>query len=98
VIDNQKAQKIKLQKINDPLKKWAKEMKRIFTKEEVQMTKKHIQTCLISLVIKKMQIKTTLIFHLTSARMATIKSTNNNKCWQRCGEKEPSYTAGRNVN
>jgi hypothetical protein len=49
--------------------------------------------------IKEIQIKTTLRFHLTPARMATIKKTNNNKCWQGCGGgKEPSYTAGGNVN
>jgi hypothetical protein len=41
--------------------------------------------CSTSLVVKRMQIKTTLRFHLTAVRMATIKA-NNNKCWQRCGE------------
>jgi hypothetical protein len=49
------------------------------------MTSKYIKKFLNSLVIKEMQIKTTLRFHLTSVR---IKSNNNNKCWQRCGETE----------
>jgi hypothetical protein len=42
--------------------------------------------------------KTTLRFHLTPIRIATIKNTNENKCWQGCRKKEPSYTAGGNIN
>jgi hypothetical protein len=71
------------------MKKCANELNRAFSKEEVQMAKKHIKKCSVSLVIKETQIKTTLIFLLTPVRMSIIKSTNNNKCWQRCGKKEP---------
>jgi hypothetical protein len=51
------------------------------------MAKKHINKCSTSLATKEMQIKTMLKFHLTAVRMATIKNTNNNKCWKGCGGK-----------
>jgi hypothetical protein len=71
--------KLKSQKISDPMKKWANELNRAFSKEEVQIAKKHMKKCSISLAIKEMQIKATLRFHLTPVRIATIKNTNN-KC------------------
>jgi hypothetical protein len=69
------------------MKKWAN---KLFSKEEVQMDIKHMKKCSTSLALKEMQIKTTLRFHLTlsySLRIATIKKTTTNKCWQECGEK-----------
>jgi hypothetical protein len=51
------------------------------------MAKKHMKKCSPSLAIKEIQTKTTLRFHLTPVRIATIKKTTNRKCWQRCGEK-----------
>jgi hypothetical protein len=61
------------------------------------MAKEHMKKCSASLAIKEIQIKTTLKFHLSPIRIATIKTTTNNKCLRGCGEKEPSYPAGGNV-
>jgi hypothetical protein len=60
------------------MKKWANEPNRAFLKEEVQMAKKHMKKCSPSLAIKEMQIKTTLRFHLTPVRMATMKTQTTN--------------------
>jgi hypothetical protein len=51
------------------------------------MAKKHMKKCSLSLAIEKMQIKTTLRFHLMPVRIAIIKNITNNKCWGCCREK-----------
>jgi 1,2-phenylacetyl-CoA epoxidase catalytic subunit len=93
-----KLKKLNSPKFNDPVKNWANELNRAFSVDEVQMAKKHLKKCSTSLAMKEMQIKTTLRFHFTPVRMATIKNTNNNTYWQGCWEKELSYTPGGNVN
>jgi hypothetical protein len=69
------------------MKKWANELNRAFSKEEVLMAKKQMKKCSAFLAIKEIQIKATLRFHLTVASIATIKNSNYNKYWQGSGEK-----------
>jgi hypothetical protein len=78
--------KLNSPKINDPIKKWTKELNRTSSKEEIQKAKKHMKKCSPSLVIEEMQIKTSLKFHLTAVIVAIVKNTTN-MCWQGCGEK-----------
>ena len=84
---------LNIKKTNNPIQKWAEDLHRHFSKEDIQIASKHVRRCSTLYVIRKMQIRTAMWYHYKPTEVAKIQNTDDIKCWQECGAtRTPIYS------
>ena len=79
--------KVHTQKTSNPVKKWAENMNRHFSKEDIRVANRHMKRCSTSVLIREIEIKTTFRYHLTPVRVAKMNKSGDSRCWRGRGER-----------